>query len=490
MTLDEIIGALKTSDAVPKAGLAAGVAHADALAPLVFAVAGKFCRGIYLLPADNKLLFYGLNILAAARQPALLDQLLALARQPIDDLDRVFPHHTPISLQRLLLSAWDREAGELFQLIEHADLEPEVKWALYDVMSRLTFDGRIARTETSEFLARIERDGLIDDGDMTWWGWAEAVDRLGLIELEPALHRVWAKPIYEQHTDADRAEALESMKRAAANPSDPNEFDADDIRPIDDPVEAVAWVEHRAAAMVKWDAEHGADDADPVKTDRLTIDEHDWLAGFLVSRQAPDGTMSFEMLDGFFTALVIGPEMVPPSEYLAEIWGTDDGGGPAWDSTEQAEFFFALLMKHWNAIAARRSANAKHLPHIEQFGEALPGEEWADGFLAGIDMRADAWQPIFDDRRADQIVLSILALTSDAPDEIRERFTLGMRKTTLEQLPVTVQMIAVYWRDPQRGLPRQEPVRTSKVGRNAPCPCGSGLKYKKCCGSGSTSTLH
>ncbi len=23
---------------------------------------------------------------------------------------------------------------------------------------------------------------------------------------------------------------------------------------------------------------------------------------------------------------------------------------------------------------------------------------------------------------------------------------------------------------------------TGKVGRNAPCPCGSGLKYKKCCG--------
>ena len=280
------------------------------------------------------------------------------------------------------------------------------------------------------------------------------------------------------------------MKRAAANPSDPNEFDADDIRPIDDPVEAVAWVEHRAEAMAKWDAEHGADDGDAVKTDRLAFDEHDWLAGFLGSRQAPEGTMSFEMLDGFFTALVIGPELVPPSEDLAEIWGTDDGGGPAWDSTEQAEFFFALLMKHWNAIAARRSAIAKHLPHIEQFGEALPGEEWADGFLAGIDMRADAWQPIFDDRRADQIVLPILALTSDAPDEIRERFSLGMRKTTLEQLPVTLQMIAAYWRDPQRGLPRQEPVRRSKVGRNAPCPCGSGLKYKKCCGSGSPSTLH
>ncbi|WP_252349118.1 SEC-C metal-binding domain-containing protein [Ochrobactrum sp. BTU1] len=24
--------------------------------------------------------------------------------------------------------------------------------------------------------------------------------------------------------------------------------------------------------------------------------------------------------------------------------------------------------------------------------------------------------------------------------------------------------------------------RSTKVGRNDPCPCGSGKKYKKCCG--------
>ncbi|MBK5936397.1 hypothetical protein CCR81_06200 [Halorhodospira halophila] len=29
--------------------------------------------------------------------------------------------------------------------------------------------------------------------------------------------------------------------------------------------------------------------------------------------------------------------------------------------------------------------------------------------------------------------------------------------------------------------PRQ-PARSSKVGRNEPCPCGSGRKHKRCCG--------
>ncbi|MBW2689835.1 MAG: SEC-C domain-containing protein, partial [Deltaproteobacteria bacterium] len=30
---------------------------------------------------------------------------------------------------------------------------------------------------------------------------------------------------------------------------------------------------------------------------------------------------------------------------------------------------------------------------------------------------------------------------------------------------------------------KSQPVSVTKIGRNDPCPCGSGKKYKKCCGS-------
>ena len=33
---------------------------------------------------------------------------------------------------------------------------------------------------------------------------------------------------------------------------------------------------------------------------------------------------------------------------------------------------------------------------------------------------------------------------------------------------------------------KRAPAKSSKVGRNDPCPCGSGQKYKKCCGRNST----
>ena len=31
-------------------------------------------------------------------------------------------------------------------------------------------------------------------------------------------------------------------------------------------------------------------------------------------------------------------------------------------------------------------------------------------------------------------------------------------------------------------LAKQQPLVSTKIGRNEPCPCGSGQKYKKCCG--------
>jgi preprotein translocase subunit SecA len=33
----------------------------------------------------------------------------------------------------------------------------------------------------------------------------------------------------------------------------------------------------------------------------------------------------------------------------------------------------------------------------------------------------------------------------------------------------------------EKGTVKVPPVRSNKVGRNEPCPCGSGKKYKKCC---------
>ncbi len=57
----------------------------------------------------------------------------------------------------------------------------------------------------------------------------------------------------------------------------------------------------------------------------LTEDEVDWLGGFLTSTQVPDTAMSLDMVDGFFTALIVGPDAVRPSAYLDAIWVAPSG---------------------------------------------------------------------------------------------------------------------------------------------------------------------
>src|SRR5436305_5447711 len=61
-----------------------------------------------------------------------------------------------------------------------------------------------------------------------------------------------------------------------------------------------------------------------------------------------ENAMDVEMLDGFFTALIAGPELVPPSEYLPEIFG---GEVPKFASKEEAGEIMGLLFRHSNAIA-------------------------------------------------------------------------------------------------------------------------------------------
>jgi uncharacterized protein len=102
-----------------------------------------------------------------------------------------------------------------------------------------------------------------------------------------------------------------------------------------------------------------------------------------------------------------------------------------------------------------------------------------------MELAGEAWARIFDDRRAAKIVLPILALSGeDAEGEFAdEELSPEVRAAILDRLPQSLQSIAAYWRNPGARLPGPEPVRSTKVGRNEPCPCGSGKKYKKCCGA-------
>ncbi|WP_334183852.1 MULTISPECIES: SEC-C metal-binding domain-containing protein [Sphingomonadaceae] len=66
----------------------------------------------------------------------------------------------------------------------------------------------------------------------------------------------------------------------------------------------------------------------------------------------------------------------------------------------------------------------------------------------------------------------------DAEAHTRRGGSLGYRRADL--IPIWVEML--HRRRLENDPHRPSSIKRQKIGRNDPCPCGSGRKYKKCCG--------
>ena len=65
----------------------------------------------------------------------------------------------------------------------------------------------------------------------------------------------------------------------------------------------------------------------------------DELGSFLRSVTVGEDAMDISMLDGFLTALVVGPTNLPPSLWLPKVWGE----GVRWPSERIAERMHTLV---------------------------------------------------------------------------------------------------------------------------------------------------
>jgi uncharacterized protein len=206
-----------------------------------------------------------------------------------------------------------------------------------------------------------------------------------------------------------------------------------------------------------------------------------------------DGAMDIEEVDGFFCALISGPNTVMPSEYLPHLFG---GGMPDIGPGTQGSEILGLLFHHWNHIADTLMRGELHFPLLfqDEPGKAN-GNDWAHGFMRGVDLRRESWNGLIEDEDSGGMMLPVMTLdfeTDEAPDLERLTITDDERKDLKTHMTVAILDIFQYF-VPQR----KQGVRVSiernppKIGRNVSCPCGSGKKFKKCCGSGGTDpTLH
>jgi uncharacterized protein len=78
------------------------------------------------------------------------------------------------------------------------------------------------------------------------------------------------------------------------------------------------------------------------------------LDRYLDSDLSPEDCMGLSDLDGFLTAIVIGPELILPSEWLPVIWGDEE---PAFVSDEEMRTVIGTIMGRYNEIATCFASN-------------------------------------------------------------------------------------------------------------------------------------
>lgn len=229
----------------------------------------------------------------------------------------------------------------------------------------------------------------------------------------------------------------------------------------------------------------------------LSPNEIKELDSFLLSNLTSDETMMLDTLDGYLTALVIGPVSLKPSLWLPAVWGPKVSDEPAFETMEQAQHILDLILRHMRGImdSLRRDPDA-HEPVFDTLvyegnpREYADGEMWAHGFMTGIALSREAWQPFFDEPDGAEVLRPIYLLGSDevTPEELLLTETPEQREEIGKQIPASVARIYRYWQPFRQTevermatgtIQRDQP----KVGRNDPCPCGSGKKFKKCCGA-------
>src|SRR6266849_6528339 len=85
------------------------------------------------------------------------------------------------------------------------------------------------------------------------------------------------------------------------------------------------------------------------------------LDKFLSDAEALDEAMDVCTLDGFLCAVLFGPKLLRPSEWMRWVWDMKEGKrAPEFESEKRAQCIIELLMRHANDIALMLSRGSEH----------------------------------------------------------------------------------------------------------------------------------
>lgn len=208
------------------------------------------------------------------------------------------------------------------------------------------------------------------------------------------------------------------------------------------------------------------------------------LDGFLLSAVASDDAMLLSELDGFLAGIAVCPDPILPSEWMPVVWAEE---GPEFESPGQAQIVNDLIRGHYNDIVRQLNRGGYRAIYDLDTDDSSLWELWVDGFWSMVLLRPREWLTLGDtdneDVRHAVFVLSRLHEIATTPSADLEPMEIDeeLKDLASDLLPHAVQILhgaGLAQANPFAG-PANE--NSPKVGRNDPCPCGSGKKFKKCC---------
>lgn len=208
-----------------------------------------------------------------------------------------------------------------------------------------------------------------------------------------------------------------------------------------------------------------------------------WKA-FLASPAAPPSAMGAVELEGYLTGLAVVPEIVLPSIWITGLWGDEE---PVFDSNEQLQEALDSVMGHYNAVIRQIDGKGKRWKPMfftpDGAADIELCRQWVRGFWKASIFAPDTWLDLADDERTQFLVqpFTVFMDLDDIDEQLSPEEIDEIRRESAEFIPRVLSALRKLAQI--RAGEETIPARPSrKVGRNEPCPCGSGKKYKRCCG--------
>jgi uncharacterized protein len=228
----------------------------------------------------------------------------------------------------------------------------------------------------------------------------------------------------------------------------------------------------------------------------LSQAELEELDAFLDSDIATEDGFGLDELHGFLTAMACSLNVVMPSQWFPVIW--QDQEGPAFESQEQASRVMILITRLYNGINNGLMAQEftplytqNQLPNGQS--QVVP-DGWCWGFKKGMVLDPEGWTSNLSQLEDALAPIILLSRVVDDIEELNSEMLTAIEDPEnvariAEMIPQQIQTIHDHMQRQRMEKYAATPIQRKgeKVGRNDPCPCGSGKKYKKCCG---VPTLH